>query len=165
MSGSLTDEVAAVLRRPQAGPLVLVTVGNPLRADDGAGPVLASLVRPTDGLIVHDAGSRPEEIPFLVEGQRPGRIVIVDAADFGGRPGEARVIPPDRVSDVTLSTHGLSPAAVCRLLARDGTPVVFIGIQAACLAHQEGLSAEVERTVREMAGVLAKEFGQEEPRA
>jgi len=159
MSGSLTPDVVAVLRRPEHGCLLLITIGNPLRADDGAGPALASLVSGGDGLIVVDAGNSPEEIPFFAEGTDAGRIVIFDAADFAGTAGEVRVIPHDLVPGHSLSSHAIGPAVIVRLLAKKArVPVVFLGIQAGCLDYREGLSTEVDSSVRAIASFLREEY-------
>ncbi|MBI4711464.1 MAG: hydrogenase maturation protease, partial [Candidatus Omnitrophica bacterium] len=85
MSNSLTGDVLAVLNSG-SGTSLFLTVGNLFRSDDGVGPYLASRLAGLPVRVV-DAGHTPENIIDQVIGLKPSRIIILDAADFGGRTG------------------------------------------------------------------------------
>jgi hydrogenase 3 maturation protease len=144
-------QIVALFDPPATGTLLVITVGNPLRADDGAGPFVAAAAQPRPGLTVLDAGEHPENIFDRATAVRPARIIFIDAADFGGVPGEVRVLPGETLSDHTLSTHRFPLPAVARILAEDtGAGVAFVGIQPATVAFGEKLSPQVQRAAEEL---------------
>ncbi|MCS6742969.1 hydrogenase maturation protease, partial [Acinetobacter baumannii] len=89
-------------------PKVVLTVGNSMMGDDGAGPLLADLMEanPIDGWMVINGGSAPENVSYQIRALQPQCVVIVDAADIGLKPGEIRVIDPDYIAEMfIMSTH------------------------------------------------------------
>jgi hydrogenase 3 maturation protease len=161
MSPTLSADVAALLDPSGPAPLAVVTLGNDLRGDDGAGPLLASLLadgcRP--GCTVANAGERPESaldlLASLPADQRPARVVFVDAADFGGAPGEARAVPAARLADSRLSTHRFPLAALAALIEEDtGATVSWIGIQTRDVRLGAVPCDDVRRTVEFLAASL-----------
>jgi hydrogenase maturation protease HycI len=145
MSVSLTADVRQALAPAAGGPTVLILVGNSLRSDDGVGSYLAKrLGSEAGGCRVLDAADRPENILLAAAALRPAKTVIIDAADFGGVPGEVRLIPRDRIPENTLTTHAFPLPVVAHILERDcGGEVLFLGIQPRTTALGEGLSPDV----------------------
>ncbi len=144
----LSLDISSLFSPRGDGNLLIVTVGNQLRSDDGVGPYIAARLHParTD-VIVRDVGERPEDILDDTREVRPAATVFIDAADFGGRPGEVRIIPPEEVSDVILSTHSFPLIAVAKILADEtGSDSIFLGIQPVTVAFGEGLSPAVRET-------------------
>lgn len=149
----MAAEVQEALRPASCGQTTLIiTVGNTLRSDDGVGPYIASQFQTADpSLVLLDAGDRPENILDQAIGLKPAKVIIVDAADFGGRAGEARVIPEELIPQATLSTHTFPLPVISKILARDtGAQVLFLGIQPKNVGLKEGLSEEVRKTAREI---------------
>jgi hydrogenase 3 maturation protease len=129
----------------------LFGVGNRARGDDGAGSVLAERLRDTPGLCAIDAGTTPENFLEPAVRTRPGVIVIADAADLGGEPGDWRILDPVQLSTAGLSTHALSLNMAAEYFAlRTPARVVVLGIQPATIAAVTGLSDPVSRTVQRM---------------
>lgn len=158
MSSSLTDNVREALLPPPAGLTLVITVGNSLRTDDGVGPYIASRVgTPREGICLLDVADRPEDgIDEAVE-KRPAKTVMIDAADFGGRPGEARIIPPELIPDTTLSTHTFPLKIITKILEEEtGSDVFFLGIQPESVSFGEGLSPEVEKTAVEIIRLMSE---------
>lgn len=111
---------------------VIFTVGNDMRADDGAGPLLASLLEtdPAPGWVAIDGGCAPENHLHWVRAQAPGRVLIVDAADMGLAAGEIRRIDESCVADRFLITTHAMPLAFLIASLRETVPdIVFLGIQ------------------------------------
>ncbi len=126
---------------------VILTVGNPLRSDDGVGPYIASQLASTKTLMIVDAGYSPENTIEDIVSFKPKRILVIDAADFRGRPGEARLIDSKHIPDTTLSTHSIPLPVITSILIDDtGAEVDFLGIQPKSLAMGEGLSKEIIET-------------------
>jgi len=128
--------------------LAVVALGNPYRRDDGVGPALVDRLRDrelpsVDCLDLGDAGF--DLVHVVVDYEA---IVIVDAVDFGGDPGEVVVFDPadaDGTRDRRAS-HGTDAFELLAMAGRlKGTsPTVrVVGIQPAETGFGEGLSPPV----------------------
>ena len=158
MSNSLTDSVCRALQ-PSSGTTLVMTVGNSLRSDDGIGPFIAEKLVSTQNLTVIDAGINPENyIDDAIE-VKPAKIIIIDAAQFGGSPGEARVIATEHLPQTSLSTHSIPLPVLTSILEEDTqAEVVFLGIQAEKMEWGEGLSSAVQKTGEELSEYINKEY-------
>lgn len=151
-----TADLRALFSSGKDGTTLVITVGNSLRGDDGVGPYIAcNIGLPSGNLSVIDAGERPEGILDRISDIKPKTTVIIDAADFGGSAGEIRLIPEDKVSNATLSTHRFPLAAIGMLIAADtGSEVHYLGIQPAEHGFGQGLSPEVRKAADTIADIL-----------
>jgi hydrogenase 3 maturation protease len=144
------------------GNVVILGIGNTLKSDDGAGiEVVRKLEILNTKLEINsnyqitkclDGGSAPENLTGEIKRLKPDTLVIVDAVDFKGQPGEVRVIPEERVSDTGFTTHNMSMRTYINFL-REDLPllkVVIVGIQPKTVAFGEGLSPEVQKGVEEI---------------
>ena len=87
----------------------VVGVGNVLKGDDGAGPALVELLGARGAAFpIVDACEVPENYGGWVAKQGLDAAIFVDAVDFGGAPGEWRVIPFEDLMHSASSTHRLS---------------------------------------------------------
>ncbi|MDD4879290.1 MAG: hydrogenase maturation peptidase HycI [Candidatus Omnitrophica bacterium] len=158
MSNLSTAEIDSLLK-PVVALTVIICVGNTLRSDDGVGPYIASYLKNTGKLAVLDAGYNPENFIEKAAGLRPGRIVIIDAADFGGEPGETRIISERDIPETSLSTHAIPLKVVYHILKEDtGSEIRFIGIQPKEVSHGECLSPEVKAAADNLISKIKKEF-------
>jgi len=77
--------------------------------------------------------------------------VIFDAARFGGRPGELRVIPRDCIPQAAAVTHLFPLGAIAELIETDtGAVVTFLGVQVANVQPGAPLSLPVRETANEI---------------
>ena len=91
------------------GKVVILGIGNALRSDDGAGSILASRIKDKVSHIVYDAGASPENYLSKIVKDKPDTLLIIDAADFGGKPGELNLLEQDDLKSVNIfSTHNTS---------------------------------------------------------
>lgn len=137
-------------------PILIIAVGNTIRSDDGAGPYIASRLSPEpDGFVIVNAGEKPESAVDKASRIKPAKIVIIDAADFGGRPGEARIIPVDSIPCDTLSTHRFPLGVIARILEDDtGSKVFFLGIQPQSVSLGETISLPVRKTADKLVEII-----------
>ncbi len=154
----LPSEVRQALLPASEGVTLVITVGNTLRSDDGAGPCIAgAIVEPRRGVRILDAADRPENCIDEAVECRPAKTVIIDAADFQGTPGEVRLIPEDLIPAAPLSTHSFPLPVIAKILAEEtGSRVYFIGIQPKSVDFGETLSPEVSAAVLEIIRLLGK---------
>lgn len=111
---------------------VILTVGNHMMGDDGAGPLLADLLReqPAAQWVVIDGGSSPENVAHQVAGLAPQTVIVVDAADMGLAPGEVRFVDEQCIADLfIMTTHNLPLSFLIERLRENIPEVLFLGIQ------------------------------------
>lgn len=149
---TLSEQLPAILH----GRVCIVGVGSDLRGDDGAGPELIRLIGGRVSAECFDVGVAPENYLEKIVSVAPDTVLIVDAADFDGAPGEAMIFSAEDAKSGGLSTHALSLDMVCTYLSvRRPMTVWVLGIQPAAVGLCAGLSAEVAATVGEIADCLA----------
>jgi len=147
------------------GAAAVIAVGNPLRADDGAGVEvvrrLAGRVSPEVRLI--ELGGEPAEL--LDAWNELGTAVLVDAVRTGGEPGtvhcfDASTEPlPARTG--SASTHGLGLAEALELgraLGRLPARVVVVGIEADDRTMGGELSRPVQDAIEDAAETVLAEL-------
>lgn len=130
-------------------------IGNRYWHDDGVGSYLAEALEPSEGYDVIDAGFIPENHFEAVAGKNPKTILMIDATDFGGKPGQARLLYPDKVAYTGISTHAGSLRMLAEYLnARTQASIALLAIQPADTSAGEGLSEEVARTLKSLLKIL-----------
>lgn len=148
------DELISRLKGKRFG---VVGVGNVLKGDDGAGCRLAEKLMGRIALPVVDACEVPENYGGWVERQGLEAVVYVDAVEFEGKPGEAKIIPLEKLMMSASSTHSLSLHYMIKYLEMewDGDPVL-VGIKPASMKLDQGLSDEVEKGITRLAEAIEK---------
>ena len=146
---------------------LVLGLGNPLRGDDGVGPVVIGWLRERglpSGVTVVDEGIASPELVLTLESYR--RAIIVDAADMGCAPGEWVRFTPDRVqlkgnnSALSLHTAGLADVlALGAALGQLPDEVIIFGVQPAQLEWSPGLSAGVQAAVPVVGRAVLQEIG------
>jgi hydrogenase 3 maturation protease len=156
LSSPWRDKLERRLRGFEGGRLAIVGVGNPLRGDDGAGSLLARRLAGRGLSNVFDGGSAPENYAERIATSMPEVVIVVDAACFGGRPGDARLLSADEVAGGALSTHDSSLRIFAGYLEeRCGCGFYVIGIEPASRGLGAGLSPEVVKTMDVLEEILA----------
>lgn len=147
------------LREAARGRIVVLGIGNDLRADDAAGSLVARSLRERFPDAVFDGGQAPENASGPLRRARPDTVVVVDAADFGGAPGEIRFATPGEAGGLTLGTHALPIGTFMAALAEmTNADVHLAAIQAAATEFGGTMTPEVAAAVaavvRELATIL-----------
>jgi len=139
--------------------LVVMGIGNPLRRDDAVGLELVRALRGRvpEGVVLLECGPVPENLLGQVRRARPSHVLLVDAAELGARPGEARLIGPDRIRGVAISTHKPPLHITAGYIKRTmGAEVALLAIQPADTGFGEGLTPELEEAVAALADAVSE---------
>ena len=137
------------------GHVCLLGIGNRYWRDDGVGSRIAEALESCEEFDVVDAGFIPENHLETVAGKHPDTILMIDATDFGGAPGEARLLYPDKVAYSGISTHAGSLRMLAEYLqARTQARIAVLAIQPADTSEGEGLSPLVSETFKDLLGIL-----------
>ncbi|MCF7877823.1 MAG: hydrogenase 3 maturation endopeptidase HyCI [Candidatus Omnitrophica bacterium] len=155
---SLSARVQQVLS-PKAGKNIIVTVGNSLRADDGAGPYIGSKIKSRPDLIVFNAGYNPENIITNIVELDPVQVIFLDAANFGKKAGTVEVVDLKSIPEVTISTHTIPLSLVAKILEKDTKAAInFIGIQVKNVQLGDKLSPEVKESADKIIKQIKEEM-------
>lgn len=142
--------------------MVFLGIGNPLRRDDGAGcRFIRELKRwgvgRRKGIYLFNGGELPENYLEPIVKIQPAIVVLVDAVDFGGEAGEVKVFRETGFQS-GFSTHTLSLSLILNYLRETTRAKIFIlGIQPKNTGWGEGLSKEVETTIKGLVNWLKHE--------
>jgi hydrogenase 3 maturation protease len=131
------------------GKVVILGLGNVLRSDDGAGSILASRLKEKVPYMVYDAGVSPENYLGKIIQEQPNNIIIIDAVDFGGKPGEFREMEAGQLKTTNLfSTHNASIALTINYLQNNlKVDIIILTIQPKSIAFGDRLSPEVTQAL------------------
>ena len=142
---------------------IIVGIGNVLKGDDGAGPLVCQQLNGRVCAELIDAGTVPENYIQLIIKKAPQNLLIIDAIDFGVLAGTINIFKPEQLNSSVFSTHTLSPRLfvdmVCRNI-KEGTnvDVYFVGIQPGQTQLGQSISPEVGRAVQRLVCVLIEIF-------
>jgi hydrogenase maturation protease len=151
------------------GRVCLLGIGNRFWKDDGVGSYIAGSLKSSQEFanqefasqefFVIDAGYIPENHLETVARKKPDTILMVDATDFGGIPGQVKLLYPDKVAYSGLSTHAGSLRMLAEYLhARTQASIALVAIQPADSSAGEGLSPVVSKTLNELVEFFQEVF-------
>ena len=120
-----------------------------MRNDDGAGSILTNRIKDKVSMTVIDAGPSPENYLEKIIKEAPDTIIILDAVDFGGSPGEIKILEVKDVKTSNLfSTHNTSISLVINYLQSNLTAdIIILVIQPKSIAFGDKLTKEVRDSV------------------
>lgn len=141
---------------------VIVGVGNVLKGDDGAGPIVCQRLRDA-GICAEliDAGSVPENYIQPIIKKAPQNLLVIDAVDFGAPAGTINILKPEQLSSFAFSTHTLSPRLFIDMVCRDiKVDVYFVGIQPAHTQVGQTISVQVSEAIQQLTQAFIEVFSQ-----
>jgi len=127
-----SGDLASDIRNRIRGNVAVVAIGNIMRSDDGLGSKLIELLRARSvNARLFDCGTVPENYIFPILSTACDTIVLVDAADLGLRPGQAKVLDLDSIMNISFSTHAPSPRLFTDLLktGKDDLNIFVVSVQ------------------------------------
>ncbi|MCK4513328.1 hydrogenase maturation protease [bacterium] len=142
------------------GDVIVLGVGNTMRADDGAGCLVAGRLAESYPERAFDVGQTPENYVGPIRRAEAGTLIFVDAADFGGAPGEIRLVTPDDIGGLMIGTHSAPLGLFMKALSEDmSSKAELIAIQAANTALDGELTSEVALAIGTVTDVLLQILG------
>ena len=142
------------------GRTAILGVGSVLRSDDGAGMYLIELLErdfaSRKDLLLLGGSTAPENFTGVIKDFAPDTLLVVDASEMNAAVGTVTLIPEDRISGATVSTHMLPiPVMLSYLREECGCAVHVIGIQPKSIEMGEEMCAEVRSAVEMLAADIA----------
>jgi hydrogenase 3 maturation protease len=128
---------------------LVMCIGNPQGGDDAVGPYIAKKLKELNIDII-DCGTTPENYTSVVKQINPKKLIIIDAADMGLKPGKIRIIPKEKIGVMTISTHCIPTSVLMNYLEKYVKEVILIGIQ------PQNMSGEINIKIKEKANFLVE---------
>ena len=161
------------LNKLRGSKTLIVGIGNTLKGDDGAGPLVCEQLTGKVCAELIDAGTVPENYIHPIIKKAPQNLLIIDAIDFGASPGTISIFEPEQLNSSAFSTHTLSPRLFADMVCQNikGVPqmrnrafggpsvdVYFVGIQPAQTQLGQSISPKVGQAVQWLVRVLTEIF-------
>ena len=151
MDKQLKDQIAHFIN----GRVCVLGIGNRYHHDDAIGPYLAEALESRPDYDVIDAGITPEDYIETTAHKHPDTILMVDATDFGGEPGEVRLMYPDQVAYSGVSKQAGSLRVLAEFMkTRTHARIALLGVQPADTSDGKGLSPDVSKTLDDLLDSL-----------
>jgi len=152
----LTPDTTEALRGFLDGKrLAVMGVGSLLRGDDAAGMLAARLLQKElaacADILVLAASTAPENFTGQIKDFRPARLLVIDAAHLGLKPGESAAIEEAAIKGVSFSTHMLPlPIVINYLRNETGCSELIIGVQPHSTDFGEKIHPAVRKAVKKL---------------
>jgi hydrogenase 3 maturation protease len=106
-------------------------IGNREGGDDAVGPWIADQLSKCHlpHLIVIDAGILPENFTGVVKQYNPDSLILIDAIEMNLSPGDVRIVPPEKIGLIHISTHGIPLSVLIKYFHQHIKHIILIGIQ------------------------------------
>lgn len=152
-----SQEIASAVKDRIKGKVCISGIGNIIRGDDGLGPKLIELLKARQlSVPLFDCGTAPENYIFPMLATSCDTVILIDAADMGLAPGEARIFALEEISNVSFSTHNPSPRLFTDLLktGKDDMNIFVLSVQPKTTSLGSPISLEVMRSLENLADIF-----------
>ncbi|WP_304124811.1 hydrogenase maturation peptidase HycI [Methanosphaera cuniculi] len=141
-------------------------MGNPLRGDDGLGPLLSEKLyeklvnitdKNTDNIYLLNCETTPENDTSTIRQLKPSHIIIVDAVEFDTTPGEIIIIDKNQIDEFNVSTHSMPISFLINYIEKTiGSKVMIIGIQPEEMLLINKISTPVKESVETLSNIITE---------
>jgi len=134
--------------------VVVIGMGNELRADDAVGLHVVRLLKPqpTQRLQVFEGHMTPEAFIRPACEFHPTHVLIIDAAELHTTPGAWKFISSYELEEGLFTTHAIPATEVAaEFQRRCDAKVAFLGIQPKRRGISLSLSTECQHAAKEIA--------------
>jgi len=136
--------------------IAVIALGNTLRKDDAVGIVLRKKLGKRIEII--DGGTGALKLIDVLS--RYDRIILLDAIDFGGAPGDLKIFDLEDVDGENLfSTHSFDIkklVELSKILYDKPREVVIVGIQPKDMSYGLDLSQEIRNKMDKISEKMIK---------
>ena len=139
--------------------VIVVGVGSSLRRDDFVGVEVVRNLHGKVSRFVHlvECETTPENFIQPISRFKPTHVLIIDAALLNLKPGSLRLVEPNKIAGIPISTHTLPLRIFCEyLMTTTGAKVALLAIQPKETSFGEGLTKELKGAVKGIVNILTK---------
>ena len=139
--------------------LVVIGMGNELRTDDAVGIEVARRLKQKMNarLTVFDGSMLPDVFIRPACAVRPSHLLIIDAAELHGHPGEWRLLSKEEIDTGLFTTHAIPATEIAaEIQRRCHAKAAFLGIQPKSRGVGLHLSPECTNAADEIAKTIIR---------
>jgi hydrogenase 3 maturation protease len=140
--------------------IVLAGIGNPIRKDDFVGVrIIQNLKGKTaKNVFLIECETVPESFTQQIIDFNPTHVLLIDAAILGLKPGESRLIEPEKLtSSSSYSSHMLPLGIFCEYVSQASKAKIgLLLIEPRDTEFGEGLTPELEAAAKSISRILLK---------
>ena len=145
------------------GKIIFLCIGNEMRGDDSAGPLIAQKLEKTIGktpnILIINAGTVPENYTGVIRQEKPSLIILVDAVEMDLDPGTLKLVKSDEIANYSISTHAMPLSFMIKYLKSfSKAEIILIGIQPKNLEMSNNISSELQTGIDKLVNHLQKIF-------
>jgi hydrogenase 3 maturation protease len=138
--------------------VVVAGIGNPIRSDDFVGVKIVQDLqgKVSEKVYLIECETVPESFLQPIVEFKPTHVLLIDAAMLGLKPGEMRLMDPERIADFpAVSTHMLPLRIFCEYLtATTKAKIALLLIEPENVEFGEGLTPDVQATAEKITDML-----------
>jgi hydrogenase 3 maturation protease len=138
--------------------VVVAGIGNPIRRDDFVGVKIAKnlIGKVSDKVQLLECETVPESSLQEIVDLNPSHVLLIDAAVLGLKPGETRLVFPERVANFpAITTHVLPLRIFCELIANmTKSKIALLLIEPENTEFGEGLTPKVQAAADKIVNIL-----------
>jgi hydrogenase 3 maturation protease len=137
--------------------LLVMCIGNQDGGDDAVGPYIADILseKAKDNIEVLNCGIAPENYTSNVKKSNPEHLIIIDAIDMALQPGQIRIVPPEKIGRMHISSHGIPLSVLVQYLKQYIGKISIIGIQPKSMGGS--LTEEIKKSSEELVSIILRE--------
>ncbi len=155
MHSGIIKELEVLLKKD----CLVLGVGNTLRGDDGFGSLLAEELKGKISNEVINTGSAPENYLGKIAKINPATLLIIDTADFSGKPGEIKLFRKEELLKINfISTHNISLELLFNFLKENSADLDIVLL--AAQPESMHLGASLSEPLQKAFNILKEEFMQ-----
>jgi len=140
----LKDDLEKILK----GKIVILGIGNPVKGDDAAGMIFVEKIERLDRFECIKGGLFPENYTGEIILKKPDTLIIIDAINMNGSPGDIVLLKPEQLKDESFASHGTPISVLIKYLSNFIKDNIYIlGIQPKVVNVGNQLSKEVLESV------------------
>ncbi|MDD5005830.1 MAG: hydrogenase 3 maturation endopeptidase HyCI [Candidatus Omnitrophica bacterium] len=157
------EDLRKELPRLFQGKVLIVGIGNQLRADDGFGPALINKIKGKIKAECLDAGLSPENYMGSIVRFKPDVILLVDAVSMNEPVAAIRLIGEEQIPEYGFSTHNMSPKLMIEnIKSQIKTKIFLLGIQPQSLEFGKDISAPLRKQLNLLGNIFMEILGNNE---
>ncbi len=137
------------------GKVVIVGIGNIMKADDAFGPFFIKKIKDKIAAVCIDAGTAPENYAGSIVKEKPDTVLIVDAVHLGLRSGEYRILNCSEILKSGFTTHDISPRMFIEYIkSQTNADIYILGVQPGSVSLGGDMSVNVRKTLEEIGEMI-----------
>lgn len=156
---TLTEDLRAWLKGAEK--VAVLGIGNFLRRDDAVGLDVVKRLRKRvpPNVALYECETVPENFIGPIEKSRPTHIIMVDATDMNTPPGEIRLVTPDQIVGLGVSTHSLPLSLFAQFMRQTiDAKVILLAIQPKNVDFGTEMTRELKSSARIAAETVLQAF-------